>query len=140
MANIKLTHIANDTFRICDALIVFACSGILLCAGAYGQTYPTKPIRLIVPYASGGNGEILARVVSQKLGEAFGQQVVVDNRAGANGIIGTDLCAKAAPDGYTLLFVGNGHATNPALYGKLPYDSIRWVVTVERLRAVMLGS
>lgn len=121
----------NDMLRICPralrgALIVAAFSGILAYShGACAQTYPTKPIRLIVPYAPGGNADILARVDAQKLAEAFGQQVVVDNRVGANGIVGTDLCAKAPPDGYTLLYVASGHATNPTLYGKLPYDSIK---------------
>ena len=104
-------------------------SSVLYCAcyavTGYAQAYPNKPIRLIVPYAAGGNGDILARVDAQMLAEGLGQQVVIDNRVGANGIIGTDLCAKAAPDGYTLLYAGNGHATNPALYDKLPYDSIK---------------
>ena len=90
-----------------------------------GSSYPSKPIRLIVPYAPGGNGDILARVNAQKLAESLDQQVVVDNRVGANGIVGTDMCAKALPDGYTLLYVASGHATNPALYGKLPYDTLR---------------
>ena len=95
-------------------------------AGAYAQNYPTRPIRFIVPYVAGGAGDIFARVIGQKLYEATGQTVVVDNRPGANGIIGTDLVAKAPPDGYTIL-MGNSapFVLNPALYSKLPYDSVR---------------
>ena len=94
------------------------------------QTYPDKPVRMIVPFAAGGNADILARTLSQKLGETFGQQIIVDNRGGANGVIGTELVAKSAPDGYTLLFVSNGHAINPGLYAKLPYDPIRDFIPV----------
>src|SRR5258708_2528139 len=104
-----------------SSVLYFTCYAVT----GHAQAYPNKPIRLIVPYAAGGNGDILARVDAQMLAEGLGQQVVIDNRVGANGIIGTDLCAKAPPDGYTLLYAGNGHATNPALYDKLPYDSIK---------------
>ena len=95
-------------------------------AGAYAQNYPARPIRFIVPYVAGGAGDIFARVIGQKLYEATGQTVVVDNRPGANGIIGTDLVAKAPPDGYTIV-MGNSapFVLNPALYSKLPYDPVR---------------
>jgi tripartite-type tricarboxylate transporter receptor subunit TctC len=90
------------------------------------QSYPTKPIRLVVPFPPGGAVDIVARVVGQALSEAWGQQVVVDNRPGAGAIIGTDLVAKAAPDGYTLLMASVGMLTiNPSLYTKLPYDPIK---------------
>ncbi len=89
------------------------------------EAYPSRPIRMIVPYATGGNADILGRVIGQGLTSALGQQVVIDNRPGANGVIGTDLAAKAPPDGHTLLFVATGHATNPSLYGKLPFDPVR---------------
>jgi tripartite-type tricarboxylate transporter receptor subunit TctC len=90
------------------------------------QSYPTRPIRFIVPFAPGGSTDTLARTLSSKLGEALGQQVVVDNRAGGNGNIGTDLVAHAAPDGYTILlgYIAN-LAIGPSLYAKLPYDSVR---------------
>jgi tripartite-type tricarboxylate transporter receptor subunit TctC len=93
---------------------------------AYAQTYPNKSIRLIVPFPPGGPADILSRAIGQKLTESSGQQVVVDNRAGAGGMIGSDLAAKGAPDGYTLLmgFVGT-HAINPSLYSKLPYDNVK---------------
>ncbi len=95
-------------------------------AAAFAQSYPTRPIRFIVPFAPGGSTDTLARTLSLKLGEALGQQVVVDNRAGGNGNIGTDLVAHAAPDGYTILlgYIAN-LAIGPSLYAKLPYDPVR---------------
>ena len=89
------------------------------------QSYPVRSIRYIVPQGAGGSSDTLARVVSQKLSEAFGQQVVTDNRPGATGNIGTEIAARAAPDGYTLLQVATSHATNPALSVKMPFDPIR---------------
>ena len=87
------------------------------------QNYPSKPIRILVPFVPGGATDILARLVGQNLTQAWGQQVVIDNRPGANGIVAADLTAKAAPDGYTLLFVAIGHAINPLLQKNLPYDT-----------------
>lgn len=93
-------------------------------AGAQGAgAYPTRAVRVIVPFPPGGGTDIISRMLAQKLNETWGQAVVVDNRAGANGIIGTDLGAKAKPDGYTLLVVIATHAINPSLYRKLPYDT-----------------
>jgi tripartite-type tricarboxylate transporter receptor subunit TctC len=86
------------------------------------QTYPAKPIRLIVPFPPGGSNDIVGRMVGTQLGERIGQSVVVDNRGGAGGTIGTDMAAKAAPDGYTLLLISVAHAFNPAMYKKLSYD------------------
>ena len=86
---------------------------------AVAQNFPTRPVRMVVPYPAGGGTDIIA----QKLGEKWGQQVVVDNRAGANGIIGTDLAAKSKPDGHTLVVVIATQAINPALYPKIPYNS-----------------
>jgi tripartite-type tricarboxylate transporter receptor subunit TctC len=95
-------------------------------AQAAAQTYPDKPVRLIVPLSAGSAVDTLARIPAQKLAELWGQQVVVDNRVGANGIIGTEAAAKAAPDGYTLLLTNDAAlATSPALYPKLPYDPLR---------------
>jgi len=90
---------------------------------AFGQNYPNRPVRIVVPYPPGGGTDILARTLAQKLTELLGQPVVVDNRAGANGIIGTDQAAKAKPDGYTVLIAIATHAINPMLYAKLPYDT-----------------
>jgi tripartite-type tricarboxylate transporter receptor subunit TctC len=89
------------------------------------ESYPSKPIRLLVPFAPGGGNDIAARFVAQRLTEAFGQSAVVDNRAGAGSTIGTDIVAHSAPDGYTLLVVHNAIAINQTLYAKLPYDTVR---------------
>lgn len=90
------------------------------------EAYPAKPVRIIVPFPSGGPVDTLARIVGQQLSPALGQQMIVDNRPGANGIIGTDLAGKAAPDGYTLLMGNLGPlAINVSLYHKLPYDPVR---------------
>ncbi|MBI4207841.1 MAG: tripartite tricarboxylate transporter substrate binding protein [Betaproteobacteria bacterium] len=94
--------------------------------GAFAQapadTYPGKPIRLIVPFAPGGGTDITARTIAQKLTERSGQQVIVDNRPGANGTIGVDIASKSAPDGYTLSMISSSHSVNVSLYKKLPYD------------------
>jgi tripartite-type tricarboxylate transporter receptor subunit TctC len=93
-------------------------------AGLNAQTYPAKPIRMLVGFPPGGTNDIVARIIAPKLGEYLGQQVIVDNRGGANTAIATELGARAVPDGHTLMFNAPGHATNPALM-KLPFDSIR---------------
>ena len=99
-----------------------------------GQSYPNRPIRFIVPFAPGGSTDTLARTVGQKLGEALGEQVVVDNRSGGNGNIGTDLVAHAAPDGYTILlgYIAN-LAIGPSLYAKLPFDPVKDLAPVTQL-------
>jgi len=89
---------------------------------AQAAEYPEKPIRIIVPFTPGGSTDILARMIGQKLQEAWGQQVIADNRPGANGVVAADITAKANPDGYTLMFVAIGHAINPLLQKNLPYD------------------
>jgi tripartite-type tricarboxylate transporter receptor subunit TctC len=93
-------------------------------AGAQ-QPYPSRPIRIISIFPPGGGNDILCRAVAQKLTENLKQQVFVENRAGANGIIGTEAAARSAPDGYTITLIPSGHAVNASLYRKLPYDSIR---------------
>ena len=93
---------------------------------AFAQAYPTKPVRLVVPFPPGGSTDIVARIVAQKLGERIGQPVLVENRGGAGGTIGTEAVAKAAPDGYTLGFASTStHAVAPAVYAKLGYDPIK---------------
>src|SRR5438552_13835540 len=95
-------------------------------SGASAQTYPTRPIRLVVPFPAGGTTDILAREVGQRLSMTLGQPVVIDNRPGAAGNIGADLVAKSAPDGYTLLMGTVGtHAINASLYAKMPYDHVK---------------
>ena len=106
-----------------------ACAALalaLVATGASAQSpYPHRPIRIVVPSSPGGGLDFIARAVGQQLTAAWGQSVVIDNRAGAGGTIGPDLVAKAAPDGYTLLVVSASFAVNPSVYPKLPYDSIR---------------
>lgn len=99
------------------------------------QAYPTRPIRFILPYATGGGTDIAARLFGQKLSESLGQQVVVDNRAGAGGIIGFDLAAKAAPDGHTLIMAAINFTVLPSLHKNLPYDTIRDFAPVSMLTA-----
>jgi tripartite-type tricarboxylate transporter receptor subunit TctC len=89
------------------------------------QRYPDRPIRLITPSAPGGGADILSRVIAQKMTESFGQQVVVDNRPAATGVIGTDIVAKSIPNGYTLLMAYSAHAVNVSLFSKLPFDAIK---------------
>jgi tripartite-type tricarboxylate transporter receptor subunit TctC len=97
-----------------------------LTSSARAQAWPTKPLRIIVPFPAGQSTDILARVTAEQLGKALGQQVIVENRPGAAGSIGADVAAKAAPDGYTLLMVTiSTHGIAPALYPKLPYDPIK---------------
>ena len=95
----------------------------LTCTLAYAQGYPSKPVRLLVPFAAGGTTDVLARLVGQKLSESLGQQIVIDNRPGANGNLGTEMAAKAPADGYTIALIFDGTiAINPAVYRKLPFD------------------
>jgi len=107
------------------ALFALVCIATLLPAFAPAQSWPARPIRAVVPFAPGGAVDIVARMVGQRLGEAVGQTVVVDNRAGAGGTIGTDIVAKARPDGYTLLIGSMGVAVNAVLYPRLPYDTLK---------------
>jgi len=107
--------------------------GLLLAAGlliafavpaAAQSDYPNRPIRLIIPFPAGGSNDIVGRAIAQQMGERLGKQVIVDNRTGAGGVIGTELAAHATPDGYTILVISIAHSVNPWLY-KLPYDPIK---------------
>jgi tripartite-type tricarboxylate transporter receptor subunit TctC len=117
--------------KTCIGMALAALAGLWVCGAMAQKTdpaekYPVRPIRMICPYVPGGGADIFARTVAQKLTEALGQSVVVDNRAGANGGIGTDLVAKAAPDGYTLLLANSGPMTvNPVLYKKVAYNPVK---------------
>ena len=100
--------------------------GALASGGAGAQSYPNRAVRLLVPFPPGGPADILGRIYAQKMGEEFGQQVIVDNRPGANTIIAAEAASKSAPDGYTLLMaIDSTLAMNPTLYTKLPYDPIK---------------
>jgi tripartite-type tricarboxylate transporter receptor subunit TctC len=100
-------------------------AGLLLAAPAPAQEYPVKPIRLIVPFGAGGGSDFVGRVVGQKLTELLGQQVLVENRPGAASLLGTELAARSAPDGYTLLLADSGFTINPAFYKNIKYDPIK---------------
>ena len=112
-------------------------AGLLLLFGALaaqGQTYPAKPIRVVVPYTAGGPADLLVRGMGQKLSESFGQQIVVENKPGANEIIAAQDAAKAAPDGYTYLLASDAvFSLNSYLYSKLPYDPVKDLVPVSKL-------
>jgi tripartite-type tricarboxylate transporter receptor subunit TctC len=99
------------------------------------QDYPTRPVRMVMPFAPGGPTDIVARILSERLQARLSQGFVIENRAGANGIIGTDHVAKSAPDGYTLLVAPTSHAINPSIYKKLPYDTLKDVASVAYLGA-----
>jgi tripartite-type tricarboxylate transporter receptor subunit TctC len=107
--------------------MVGALAAALLAASlpVLGQTYPSRPVRMVVPYSAGGATDIVMRIVALKLPEFLGQQVVVDNRPGAGGLIGTDTVAKAGPDGYTLLATSTPHVILPHLHKKIPFDALK---------------
>jgi tripartite-type tricarboxylate transporter receptor subunit TctC len=100
-------------------------AGLVVAGSALAQDYPNKPIRLIVPYGAGGGSDFVGRLVGQKLTEQMGQSVVVDNRPGAASLLGTELAARAAPDGYTLLLADSGFTINPAYYRNTRYDPLK---------------
>ena len=106
-------------------LFVSICLAATATGVAHAQTYPAKPVRLIVGYSPGGGTDILSRVLAKYMSESFKQTVLVENRAGAGGILATELVAKAPPDGYTLHTIPSTHSINPSLYAKLPYDPIK---------------
>lgn len=113
--------IMNLHFVGCAAALL----GIGVCATAGAQQYPARAVRVIVPFAPGGGTDILTRIMAPRTGELLGQQLVIDNRPGASSQIGTELVARAAPDGYTILHVDTSFNSNPSLYPKLPYDAIK---------------
>src|SRR6476660_870626 len=108
--------------RHCAVASLISC---VVASAVHAQAYPAKPLRMVVPFAPGGGTDVIARYLAAGMSESMNRQVVVDNRAGANGIIGTEIVARAPADGYTLLFVSSPHAVNPGLYAKLPYDTVR---------------
>ncbi len=107
----------------------------LLASAASAQSYPSKPVRVVIPWPPGGSNDVVGRIVTQKVGENLGQQFIVDNRAGAAGSIGADVVAKAPPDGYTLMVHSTSHVGNAHLYKKLPYDTLKDFTGVALLAA-----
>ncbi len=112
-----------------------AALALMICASASAQQYPTRPVRIVIPLTPASGADIAARIVGRQLTEMWKQTVVVDNRPGAGGQIGTQIVVRAAPDGYTLLVQSSSHAVNPAIYKTLPYDSLKDLSDV-----AMLGS
>lgn len=134
---------SNLTLAVVSVVAFTACAQAAQRAApdGAGSTYPTKPIRVIVPQAPGGSNDIMARYIGGLLSERIGRQVVVDNRPGAEGMIGTDIVARAIPDGYTLLMASRAFTMNPAVVTKLPYDPIKsfdWVAMLGRGPTIIL--
>jgi len=120
---------------------VFTLASLLILAGgpaAYAQGYPAKAVRVVVPYAPGGGSDVISRILAQRMSELLGRQFVIDNRAGANGIIGTEMVVQAPADGYTLLYVSSPHAVNPSMYRKLPYDTLKDLTPVSEVAIASL--
>ena len=113
--------------------LVNVASATLFAMAANAQNYPTRPIRVVVPYTPGGITDVVTRIVAQELSKAVNQNVLVDNRPGANSILGVEIVSKASPDGYTLASVIAAHAANQTLYPKLPYDSVKSFAPVSLL-------
>lgn len=106
----------------------YAVAATITCVSAgtaHAQAYPVKPVRIVVPFAPGGGTDVIARHLAAGMTESLKRQVIVENRAGANAIVGTEFVARAPADGYTLLFVSSPHSVNPSMYAKLPYDTLR---------------
>jgi tripartite-type tricarboxylate transporter receptor subunit TctC len=130
--------VMKRVFRCIAAFACFACA-----AGAWAQAaYPTKPIRWIVPWPPGGGADVLSRMLSPKLSESIGQQIIIDNRGGAAGNIGAELAAKSPPDGYTIVFAYSGtHSINPHIYSRMPFKEsdfapIIWLASVPQVVVV----
>jgi len=113
----------------------FAIGAAIFAGNAIAQQYPARPVRMIVPFAPGGPTDVIARLVAIKLSDSFGQQVVIDNRAGAGGNIGMGIAANATPDGYTILVVSSSFVVNPSLYAKIPYDPYKSFAPVSNMAA-----
>jgi len=119
-------------------VLVSSLAALLPLASALAQSYPVKPVRIIVSWPPGGSNDVVARVMAQRLTEALGQTFVIDNRAGATGTIGTDIVAKSPPDGYTILVTSATHVANAHIYKNLPYDTMRDLTGIMPL-AVQVG-
>ena len=127
--------VRNNNMHLLQSLLaVGLCAVAMWCKAAY----PDRPIRLVVPVAPGGAVDVVGRIMAQKMGAALGQNLVVDNRPGANYIIGTEVVSKAPADGYTLLTTAGGHTINPVVYKKLPYDTFRDFTPISQMTAAGL--
>ena len=134
------TRQLRRTYQLSNSLcsVFTATVAVLLPTLAWAQAYPSKPIRIVAPFAAGGGVDFVARIVGHKLSAGLGQSVIIDNRPGAGGNIGTELVAKAPADGYTLLVVSTHFVVNPSLYSKVHYDPIKDFESVSLLTTFML--
>ena len=135
--------VSSRTYTIFGVIMFQAFRLLVLCFAtllgqfpSFAQTYPAKPIRLIVPFPPGAGTDALARAISARLTENLGQPVIVENHPGAGATLGTDIVAKAAPDGYTMLLATTSHAINPSIYAKLPFDTLKDFSTVTEVATV----
>ncbi len=119
----------NSSYRSIHHAVALACAltacALAPLAHAQSGTYPDKPIRFVVPYPPGGGTDVIARIVHERFQAALGQTIIIENKGGAGGSVGTDVVAKAAPDGYTVLFTLSSHTINPAIFPKLSYDTVK---------------
>jgi tripartite-type tricarboxylate transporter receptor subunit TctC len=122
--------------NILVGVISLAATLVSLSNAVAAESYPARPVRMIIPAGAGGVTDILGRVVASKLTDSLGQQVIVDNRPGASGIVGSQIVAKSAPDGYTLLMVFPSHPVNPSLYPDIPYDTAKAFAPITMVSAV----
>jgi len=113
---------SRATYGLAPFILLLCCA---LAAPAGAQQYPSRPLRIVSPFPPGGGNDVLCRIVAAKLAESLKQPVLVENRSGANGIVGTEVAARSAPDGYTIVLIPSGHAVNATLYRKLPYDTLK---------------
>ncbi|MGZ8229128.1 MAG: Bug family tripartite tricarboxylate transporter substrate binding protein [Burkholderiales bacterium] len=125
---------STTVMRSCSALLLTALS--VIASAAQAQAYPVKPVRMIVPFAPGGNTDIIARIVVPGMSKFLGQQIIIENRGGAGSMIGTDVAAKSPPDGYTVLMVSAAHVINPAMVKKLPFDPVRSFAAISKVADV----
>jgi tripartite-type tricarboxylate transporter receptor subunit TctC len=118
-------HIERVKVKLLKCTLILVGIALAASTACAAEKFPTKPIRVVVPFPPGAASDFLARVVGQRLGDVYGQQVVIDNRPGAGGLIGSQIIGKANPDGYTIGLVGQPHLTNVLLREKKPYDAFR---------------
>jgi tripartite-type tricarboxylate transporter receptor subunit TctC len=133
MATIRLRLYVQRHPRLLASVLLVAASALAMSGIAQAQAYPSKPVRVVVPFSPGGTSDFIARILGKKLGEELGQSFIIDNRAGAGGTLGADIVAKAPGDGYTLLLYHIAIATGPWLYKNLPYDPRRDIAPITQI-------
>jgi tripartite-type tricarboxylate transporter receptor subunit TctC len=122
-------------FKLLSGALLASTLAVVTCT-TQAQSYPSKTVRMIVPFAPGGNTDIIVRIVAPGMSKALGQQIIIDNRGGAGSMLGTDMAAKSPPDGYTLLMVSAAHVINPAMVKKLPFDPVKSFAAISKVADV----